>query len=100
MPKQSGDQIVPIEAWLLFHKHPEVCEETWEKGLVNKREPYTKGLFKQRLYGVQRPTADVRKNLRQQAIAEVRPRIHELRSRFPNGFGRFFDEVLTWKSLR
>jgi hypothetical protein len=89
-----------LEAWLLFHRYSEINESAWERGLVEKNDPYTKTLLKQRLYSVQRPSRDVMAMRRLEAAKEVKSRIHELRSRFPNGFGSFFEDILSWKSLR
>jgi hypothetical protein len=88
-----------LEAWLLFHRHAEISEAAWEAGLKQSQDPYSKASLKQWLYGVQRPSHDVMKSQRLAAARAVRDRIHELRTRFPNGFGKFFDELRCWKSL-
>ena len=88
-----------LVAWLLFHRYGEISESAWERGLVEKKDPYTKGVLKQRLYGVQRPSRDIATALRLEAARQVSQRIHELRSRFPLGFGSFFEDLLSWKSL-
>ena len=89
-----------IEAWLLCDGRPEISEASWEKGLVDKREPYSKLGLKQLLYGVNKPNLMLETERMIQAANEMAGKIALLETRFPNGFVSLAKELRTWRTLR
>lgn len=88
-----------IEAWLLCHGRAEISEATWEKGLTDKHEPYSKLSLKQMLYGMDKPNLGLETERMIQAATQMAGQISLLESRFPNGFGLLAKELRTWRKL-
>ena len=47
-----------IEAWWLCKSNPQISEAAWEKGLIEKRDPYSKLELKKHLYGQEYSSLD------------------------------------------
>ena len=88
-----------IEAWLLCKDHGDISEVSWEKGLVEKRDPYTKLALKKRLYGVDRPSLSLATERMVEAAQTASRNLPLLEARFPNGFGRMLAELRKWRTL-
>lgn len=88
-----------IEAWLLCKNRAEVSEATWEKGLLEKRDPYTKLALKKQLYGVERPSLNMMTQHMVEAAQIASLELPLLEARFPNGFGSMLAELRKWRTL-
>ena len=88
-----------IEAWWLCKQHGEVTEASWENGLKNQTDPYSKGVLKQWLYGVDMPSISLETERMTQAATELAMETAFLESRFPNGFGSLAKQLRAWRQF-
>ena len=86
-----------LEAWLLCRTVPEISEQAWERGLIEKRDPYTKIELKRRLYRVEFPSFELSKAKMTEAAAQCD--INHLNTQFPSGFGHLSQQLRNWRSL-
>lgn len=89
-----------IEAWLLCPRRDDITEAVWEEGITSNNYPYTKQQLKIWLHGTERGDAAPRLQTILTAAKEASSQISKLRERFPNGFGKFHDDLISWKSFR
>jgi hypothetical protein len=88
-----------IEGWLLCHRHQEISEAAWEKGLVESCDPYSRPELKRRSYGVERPTLGLETAKMVEAANELRGRVSEIENRFPVGFGSLATQLRAWRRV-
>jgi hypothetical protein len=87
-----------LEAWLLHGSYKDVGEAAWFQARSEGRRPYTRAELKQRTYGSQRPGVHDARRIGVEAARSVATRIDTLSQFFPRGFGRFAEEVRSWRS--
>jgi hypothetical protein len=88
-----------IEAWLLSPRRDDINEAAWEKGIASNDYPYSKQQLKVWLHGAERGEAGPRLQTILTAAAKAATQITKLRAQFPNGFGKFHDDLLSWKRI-
>jgi len=88
-----------LEAWLLCHRVQEISEAAWEKGLRDRREPYSKLELKKRLYGTERPDLRLETEKMVEAARELRAQINLVEQRFPIGFGSLAKQLREWRQV-
>ncbi len=88
-----------IEAWFLCKKSQDVNEANWEKGLREKRDPYSKVELKKRLYNVELPSLELERTRMVEMANELRNALGVLESQFPVGFGSFRQQLRDWRRI-
>jgi len=89
-----------IEAWLLCKSHPHICETAWEKGLNDKREPYSKLELKRKLYGcLEVFPLELTTQKMIEAAEGLKNDLSVLERNFPNGFGSLAKELRSWRKI-
>ena len=88
-----------IESWLLCKRDPQISEASWEKGLRDKREPYTKIGLKRRLLDVDYTSSQLRLQKMTEAATEVAADLSHLEKQFPIGFGSLARQLREWRRL-
>lgn len=88
-----------IEGWLLCKRDGQISEASWEKGLRDKHDPYTKLALKRRLLGVEFPSSELRLQKMTEAATEVAADLAHLERQFPNGFGSLARQLREWRRL-
>jgi hypothetical protein len=88
-----------IEAWWLCKTDPQITEAAWEKGLDEKRDPYSKLELKRRLYGREYNSLDWMTQKMVEAARNLENDLALLERNFPNGFGALAKELRGWRKL-
>jgi hypothetical protein len=88
-----------IEAWWLCKSNPQISEAAWEKGLIEKREPYSKLELKRQLYGSDYRSLDLMTQKMTEAAQVVANDLAALERAFPNGFGNLANELRSWRRI-
>ena len=88
-----------LEGWLLCRRDGQIGEASWEKGLRDQRDPYTKLDLKRRLLDVEFPSSELRLQKMTEAATEVASDLAHLERQFPNGFGTLARQLLEWRRL-
>ena len=88
-----------IEAWFLCKKFQEVNEGNWEKGLKERRDPYSKVELKKRLYDVELPTLELERERMVEAANELCSDLSMLERQFPIGFGGLAQQLRAWRRI-
>ena len=88
-----------IEAWWLCKSNPQISEAAWEKGLVDKRDPYSKQELKKLLYGSDYSSLEVMTKKMTEAAEEVSRDLLLLERAFPSGFGSLAKELRSWRRI-
>ena len=88
-----------LEGWLLCKRDGQITEAAWEKGLRDKREPYTKLALKRRLLEADYTSSELRWQKMTEAATEVAADIAHLETQFPNGFGSMARQLREWRRL-
>ena len=86
-----------LEAWLLHGVDNSVGEANWLQARSEGRLPYTRADLKRKVYGSDRPSLHTATRVGLAEAARVAARIDTLAQFFPRGFGRFADELRSWK---
>jgi hypothetical protein len=88
-----------LEAWLLCHRHQDVGEASWEKGLRENRDPYSRLELKKRLYEVERPSLRLETEKMIEAADELRNQLTQIEARFPLGFAGLAAQLRDWRRV-
>ena len=88
-----------LEGWLLCRRDGQIGEASWEKGLRDQRDPYTKLDLKRRLLDVEFPSSELRLQKMTEAATEVASDLAHLERQFPNGFGTLARQLREWRRL-
>jgi hypothetical protein len=88
-----------IEAWCLCKSNLQISEATWEKGLAEKREPYSKQELKKQLYGSDFRSLELMTRKMTEAAQEIAKDLSALERAFPNGFGNLANELRSWRKI-
>lgn len=88
-----------IEAWWLCKANPQISEAAWEKGMDEKRDPYSKLELKKQLYGSEFSSLAHMTLKMTGAAREVSAQIQMLERAFPSGFGSLANELRGWRRL-
>jgi hypothetical protein len=88
-----------IEAWWLCKSNLQICEAAWEKGLIEKREPYSKLELKKQLYGSDFRSLELMTQKMTEAAHEAAKDLSALERAFPNGFGNLAKELRSWRRI-
>jgi hypothetical protein len=88
-----------IEAWLLCKSHPHISETAWEKGLTDKRDPYSKLELKKLLYGQEYSSLEFMTQKMTEAANLISKDLPLLEKAFPSGFGSLTQELRNWRRI-
>lgn len=88
-----------IEAWWLCKSNLQISEATWEKGLAEKHEPYSKLELKKQLYGSEYRSLQLMTQKMTEAAQEIAKDLSALERAFPNGFGNLAEELRSWRRV-
>jgi hypothetical protein len=88
-----------IEAWWLCKTNPQISEAAWERGMDEKRDPYSKLELKKRLYGSEFYSLAHMTLRMTEAAREVSTHLITLERAFPNGFGALAKDLRDWRRL-
>ncbi len=88
-----------IEVWWLCKKHPHITESAWEKGLAEKRDPYSKLGLKKMLYGKEYWSLEWMTQKMAEAAQMAATDLPYLERSFPNGFGSLIRELRNWRRI-
>jgi hypothetical protein len=88
-----------IEGWWLCKSRQHINEATWEKGLNEKRDPYSKLELKKWLYESDYASLELMTRKMTEAAHEVARDLSHLETAFPMGFGLLAKEVRDWKRV-
>jgi len=89
-----------IEAWWLCQSNPQISEAAWEKGLDEKRDPYSKLELKRRLYGgLEVFPLDLMTQKMTEAARDIAGDLQLLERAFPEGFGSLANELRSWRRI-
>lgn len=88
-----------IEAWWLCKSNPQISEAAWEKGMDEKRDPYSKLDLKRQLYGSEFSSLAHMTLKMTEAAREVSAHLPTLERAFPSGFGSLANELRDWRRL-
>lgn len=88
-----------IEAWWLCKSNPQISETAWEKGLDEKRDPYSKLELKKKLYSSDYPSLALMTQKMTEAAQETAKDLSSLERAFPNGFGSLAKELRRWRKF-
>jgi hypothetical protein len=88
-----------IEAWWLCQSNPQISETAWEKGLTDKRDPYSKQELKRQLYGSDYCSLEMMTQKMTQAAEAVAGDWSLLEKSFPSGFGSLAQELRSWRRI-
>lgn len=88
-----------IEAWWLCKTNLQISEAAWEKGLAEKREPYSKLELKKQLYGSDYRSLELMTRKMTEAAQEIAKDLFALERAFPNGFGNLAKELRSWRKI-
>lgn len=88
-----------IEAWWLCKTNPQISEAAWEKGLDEKRDPYSKLDLKRQLYGSEYSSLEHKTLKMIEAAREVSGDVSVLERAFPSGFGSLAGELRDWRRV-
>ena len=88
-----------IEAWWLCKSHLQVSEAAWEKGLDEKRDPYSKLDLKKWLYGAENNSLEHMTLKMVEAARILEKDLTVLEQAFPQGFGSLAGEIRRWRRL-
>jgi hypothetical protein len=88
-----------IEAWCLCKSNLQISEAAWEKGLAEKREPYSKQELKKQLYGSDFRSLELMTRKMTEAAQEIAKDLSALERAFPNGFGNLANELRRWRKI-
>jgi hypothetical protein len=88
-----------IEAWWLCKTNPHISEAAWEKGLADKRDPYSKAELKRQLYNVDYPPLELATQKMTEAAQAVAGDLPMLEKAFPAGFGSLYQELRSWRRI-
>lgn len=94
-----GVPVPAIEAWYLYKKNPQLYEATWIRKQNGEKITYNRISLKEECYGNSRPSIELETVC---AVTEAKRIIEndlleELEKDFPFGFGKFVDEIRSWK---
>lgn len=95
-----GVPVPAIEAWYLFGKNPQLYEATWIRKQNGEKITYNRISLKEETYGTSRPSIEMETEC---AVKEAKrivenELLEELEKSFPFGFGKFADEIRSWKT--
>ena len=88
-----------IEAWLLCKQFSEISEANWEKGIAQKRDPYSKLELKKRLYGVDYASLELMTEKMVQAAHSLKTELPLLKQQFQIGFGGLAQQLIEWRRV-
>jgi hypothetical protein len=88
-----------IEEWWLCRTHPHISEAAWERGLDEKRDPYTKLELKKWLYGAENNSLEHMTTKMVEAARGLGSDFAVFERAFPNGFGTLSQEIRSWRRL-
>jgi hypothetical protein len=88
-----------LEAWWLCRTHPQVSEAAWERGLGEKRDPYSKLDLKKWLYGAENNSLPHMTQKMVEAARDLENDLAVLERAFPRGFGSLAQEIRSWRRL-
>jgi hypothetical protein len=88
-----------IEAWWLCKSNPQISEAAWEKGLIEKREPYSKLELKRQLYGSDYRSLELMTRKMTEAAQVIAGDLPALERAFPCGFGSLAHELRSWRRI-
>lgn len=88
-----------LEGWLLWGKDKTVGEAGWINGQKQSQFPYNKLNLKTRVYNTERPSIDDEKHAVETEFARILrdSQFDSMCQAFPQGLGRFVDEIRSWK---
>lgn len=94
-----GVPVPAIEAWYLYKKNPQLYEATWIRKQSGVKISYDRIKLKEECYGNSRPSIELETEC---AVAEAErivenDLLEELEKDFPFGFGKFAEEIRSWK---
>jgi len=95
-----GVPVPAIEAWYLIGKNPHVSEFTWIRKQNGENITYDRMRLKEQVYGTIRPSLQLET---ERAIEESERIVKNnllknLEESFPYGYGKYADEIKSWKS--
>ncbi len=95
-----GVPVPAIEAWYLIGKNPHVSEFTWIRKQNGENITYDRMRLKEQVYGTIRPSLQLET---ERAIEESKrivknDLLKNLEESFPYGYGKYADEIKSWKS--
>jgi hypothetical protein len=88
-----------IEAWWLCKSNPQISEAAWEKGLIEKREPYSKLELKRQLYGSDYRSLELMTRKMTEAAQVIAGDLSAIERAFPEGFGTLAKELRSWRRI-
>lgn len=88
-----------IEAWWLCKSNQKISEVAWEKGLVERRDPYSKLDLKKQLYGSDYRSLELMTLKMTEAAHIIAGDLPLLERAFPNGFGGLAKELRGWRKI-
>lgn len=88
-----------IEAWMLCKSNQKISEAAWEKGLADKRDPYSKQELKRLLYGSDYSSLTLMTHKMTEAARDVVGNLELLENAFPSGFGSLARELRGWRRI-
>lgn len=88
-----------IEAWWLCKSNLQISEAAWEKGLVDKRDPYSKVELKKQLYGQEYSSLEWMTKKMTEAARSLENDVTVLERAFPHGFGGLAKELRSWRRI-
>lgn len=93
-----GVPVPAIEAWYLIGKNPHVSELMWIRKQNGEKITYDRRRLKEQVYGTIRPSPTLTECAVKESKRIVENNLLEvLEKSFPFGFGKFADEVRSWK---
>jgi hypothetical protein len=88
-----------IEAWWLCKSNPHISEAAWEKGLIEKREPYSKLELKRQLYCSDYSSLELMTQKMSEAAQVITADLSAIEQAFPDGFGTLARELRSWRRI-
>jgi len=88
-----------IEAWWLSKDHLHISEMAWEKGLDDKRDPYSKLELKKLFYGREYSSLEFMTQKMVEAAQNLANDLSSLEKNFPQGFGTLAKALRSWRRI-
>lgn len=88
-----------IEAWWLCQTDSQISEAAWERGLNDRRDPYSKQELKKRLYSQDYSSLDWMTQKMIEAAQSVIGNLAALEKNFPSGYGSLANELRRWRRI-
>lgn len=91
-----GIAVPSIEAWYASPHNAGVSEAAWVSRSRPAADPYTKSQLKREVYGTDRPSLSLEKDIAVERARQVAGNLAALETAFPAGFGVFAREIRNW----